>query len=108
MAISQLNIYRVPSEIEAYLQVKKKDGGFQSLAVTIDTGAAVSVLPIYLMETLAVRQVNPDPFTILQAGIANQTFEAVEGYVTVFLEDLEGNEHLNLKPDSGLQIRMHD
>ena len=57
----------------------------------VDTGAQVSLLPRYLMNSVAYRISERGEVMIEQAGIAKQSFKATEAYVTVFLEDAAGN-----------------
>lgn len=91
MARVQLRIYRDPGQAEVFVNIKRKDGGYEKRAATVDTGAEVSLLPGLLMNVLAYRLSERGSFTIEQAGIATQSFEAIEAYVTMFLEDLAGN-----------------
>jgi hypothetical protein len=87
----QLRIYRNPGQAEVFLNIKRKDSGYEKRAAIVDTGAQVSLLPSLLMDVLAYRLSERGSFTIEQAGIATQAFEAIEAYVTVFLEDMSGN-----------------
>jgi hypothetical protein len=92
MARLQLRIYRDPGQVEVFLNIKRKDGGYDKRAAIVDTGAQVSLLPDFLMSDLDLRPGERGSFTIEQAGIAKQTFQAKEAYVTVFLEDESGNQ----------------
>ncbi len=87
----QLRVYRDPGQAEVFLNIKRKDNGYEKRASIVDTGAQVSLLPGLLMNILAYRLSERGSFTVEQAGIATQSFEAVEAYVTVFLEDMSGN-----------------
>lgn len=91
MAHIQLRIYRNPGQAEVFLNIKRRDNGYEKRAAIVDTGAQVSLLPSLLMNVLAYRLSDRGSFTIEQAGIAAQTFEAIEAYVTVFLEDESGS-----------------
>ena len=90
MARLQLLIYRDPGQVEVFLNIKRKDGGYDKRAAIVDTGAQVSLLPDFLMDDLELRPGERGAFTIEQAGIAKQAFQAQEAYVTVFLEDAAG------------------
>jgi hypothetical protein len=87
----QLRVYRDPGQAEVFLNIKRKDGGYEKRAAIVDTGAQVSLLPSLLMNVLDYRLSERGSFKIEQAGIATQSFEAIEVYVTVFLEDAAGN-----------------
>jgi hypothetical protein len=91
MARLQLRIYRDPGQVEVFLNITRKDGGYEKRAAIVDTGAQVSLLPAFLMDDLVLRPGERGSFTIEQVGIAKQTFQATEAYVTVFLEDVAGN-----------------
>ena len=91
MARIQLRVYRDPGQAEVFLNIKRKDNGYEKRAAIVDTGAQVSLLPSLLMNVLVYRLSERGSFTIEQAGIATQAFEAIEAYVTVFLEDVSGN-----------------
>ena len=97
MARIQLRIYRDPGQIEVFLNIKRKDSGYEKRAAIVDTGAQVSLLPSLLMNVLEYRLSERGSFSIEQAGIASQSFEAIEAYVTVFLEDLAGNRTENFE-----------
>jgi hypothetical protein len=91
MARLQLRTYRDPGQVEVFLNIKRKDGGYDKRAAIVDTGAQVSLLPEFLMGGLDLRLGERGSFTIEQAGIAKQTFQAREAYITVYLEDASGN-----------------
>ncbi len=86
----QLKIYRDPGQIEVFLNIRRKDGGYDKRAAIVDTGAQLSLLPSLLMNVLEYRISGRGAFSIEQAGIAKQSFDAVEAIVTVFLEDETG------------------
>jgi hypothetical protein len=86
-----LRVYREPGQAEVFLNLRRKDGGYDKRAAIVDTGAEVSLLPSLLMGVLEYRSGERGSFIVEQAGIAEQAFEAVEAYVTVFLEDETGN-----------------
>lgn len=91
MARIQLRVYRDPGQAEVFLNIKRKDNRYEKRAAIVDTGAQVSLLPSLLMDVLAYRLSERGSFTVEQAGIATQAFEAIEAYITVFLEDMSGN-----------------
>jgi hypothetical protein len=86
----QLRMYIDPGAAEAFVNIKRHDGQFHMLTAIVDTGAAVSVLPDHLRPDLQYRLSEQHTITIEQAGIADQTFEATEAFVTLFLEDQSG------------------
>lgn len=86
-----LRVYRDPGQAEVFLNIKRKDSGYEKRAAIVDTGAQVSLLPSLLMNVLDYRRSERGGFLIEQAGLATQSFEAVEAYITVFLEDMSGN-----------------
>lgn len=83
----QLRIYLDPERAEVFINLKRKDEGHVTVVATIDTGAQVSLLPESLLPMLDYRLTDEGEFTIEQAGIAQQTFHAVEAYIPLFLED---------------------
>jgi hypothetical protein len=86
----QLRIYVEPGEAEIFCKVLRKDGTYERLTAIIDTGAAVSLFPNDLLELINYRPTDRSTITIDQAGIARQTFQAIEGYIHIILEDQEG------------------
>jgi hypothetical protein len=86
-----LRVYVDPGEAEVVCNILVQDGEYERLTAIIDTGAEVSVFPERLLNTASYRLSERGQFTIEQAGIARQTFEAVEAYVTITLEDQYGN-----------------
>ena len=85
----QLRVYSDPGSVEVFLNIRQKDGNDYRLTGVVDTGAAVSLLPVALMPILSYRTIG-DAITIEQAGIARQAFTATEAIVTLFLEDQTG------------------
>jgi hypothetical protein len=77
------------SNCNEYSQV---DGEDYLLEAEVDTGAQVSLLPMRLTEILDYQTINETEITIDQAGIGKQAFSATKAYVTLSLEDLEGNQ----------------
>ena len=87
----QLRIYTNPGEAQIFANLPRKDGNQETLTASIDTGAAISLFPIELLDLINYRpSINPR-IVIDQAGIANQTFEAIEVFITISLEDAAGN-----------------
>lgn len=87
----QLRIYINPSEAQIFCNLLRKDGNFEKITATVDTGAAVSFFPSQLLEILAYRTTERGKLEIEQAGIAKHSFQATEAYVTISLEDAQGN-----------------
>lgn len=87
----QLRLYRDSGQAEVFINIKRQDGGYDKRAAIIDTGAQMSLLPTLLMSVLAFRPSERGIFSIEQAGIAKQTFQAVEAYISAFLEDESGS-----------------
>ena len=97
----QLRVYRDPGQADVFLNIKRKDGGYDKRAAIVDTSAEVSLLPSFLMHVLDFRPSERGAFTIEQAGIAKQTFQAVEAYITAFLEDEAGKSYQRIR-DTGM------
>ncbi|MBZ0282655.1 MAG: hypothetical protein K8L97_18080 [Anaerolineae bacterium] len=87
----QLRIYYDPSECQVFCNIARKDGTLEKLTATIDTGAAVSLFPRELLDLIAYRPTDDASIIIDQAGIAKQSFQAVEAVITISLEDAAGN-----------------
>src|SRR5689334_18073933 len=85
----QLRIYTTPGEAQLFCNLLRKDGTQETIAATIDTGAAISLFPAELLEIVAHHTSTHQ--TIDQAGIANQSFTAIEAYITISLEDEFGH-----------------
>lgn len=83
----QLRIYTNPGQVEVFANLKQKDGYDYRLVAIVDTGAAVSLLPITLMNFIDHRITDSGVITLEQAGIAKQSFRATEAIVKIFLED---------------------
>lgn len=92
MARIQLRLYVDPGEAEVFLQIKQRDGGYTYLTAIIDTGAAVSLFPIRLLPNFDHRLSGSGVVTIDQAGITQQSFQATEAFISIFLEDMQGNQ----------------
>ncbi len=85
-----LRVYVEPEQAEVLCNVLRSDGTYERLAAVVDTGAAVSLMPNDLLNKVAHRLGKRGSFIVEQAGIANQSFQAVEGYVMLMLEDEYG------------------
>src|SRR5690348_11169183 len=85
-----LRLYVEPGSAEVFLSVRLKNGGYARFAAVVDTGAAVCLFPRDLLDQFEYRTAESSEVHIEQAGIAMQTFSAVEALITVFLEDLSG------------------
>lgn len=90
MAHLQLRVYVDPGAAEIFCNVLRKDGNYEKLTAALDTGAAVSLLPDDLLEWVNYRLSPVGNISIDQAGIAKQSFSAIEGFVTITLEDQTG------------------
>jgi hypothetical protein len=90
----QLRIYTQPGEAQLFVNLQRKDGYLETIAATVDTGAALALLPSELMEIIDWRPAADQEIVIDQAGIAGQAFSAVEAFVTISLEDAAGNRTL--------------
>ena len=86
-----LQIYINPGQAEISYAMQQKDGSFNRFTAVIDTGAEVSVFPIKFLERADYRLSEKGKVEIEQAGIAQQGFEAIEAFVTIILEDANGN-----------------
>lgn len=86
-----LNLYLNPTQVEAFVVLKRKDGIEHRLVGIIDTGAEISLFPKSLLNILEHEIVSETPITLEQAGIASQTFEVQEAIVTLQFEDQQGN-----------------
>ncbi|MBC7871164.1 MAG: hypothetical protein H7Y09_10035 [Chitinophagaceae bacterium] len=86
----QLRLYVQPGQAEVTLAIKAHNENYERITAVIDTGAAVSLFPDYLLKNLDYR-LSERRIIIEQAGIAGQAFEAVEAFVRVFLEDQSGS-----------------
>lgn len=91
MARLQLRVYVHPGEAEIFLKIRKPNGDDETVTVMVDTGAQRALLPNSLLEDIAYQRLGDEPFTITQAGIANQHFQATEAEIMVHLEDAFGN-----------------
>lgn len=87
----QLRVYVDPGEVEVICKIETLEGQFARVSAQIDTGAEISLFPISMLDMVNYRLTTQGTVSITQAGIAKQTFEAVEAYVTVVFEDTQGN-----------------
>lgn len=88
----QLRIIHNPNRVEAFIKVKRHDEGYEWLYAVVDTGASVSLLPSNILELVSHRLSENSKVRIEQAGIAKQSFDGVEAYVTLLLEDSIGTQ----------------
>lgn len=84
----QLCIYIDPGSSEIFCNILCKDGSYERLTAIIDTGAEVSLFPDDLLDLVEYDE--QAKIIVQQAGISKQAFEATEGYVTITLEDQNG------------------
>jgi hypothetical protein len=86
-----LKLNKNPGLVETFVRFKAKEGHYIAWFAFIDTGAQVSLFPLSFLEKLEHRIIDED-FEIEQAGIAGQAFKAIEAEITLYVEDLQGNE----------------
>lgn len=79
-----------PNEVEAYIQLTRKDGVLAWETAYIDTGAEKSLFPLRILDMIEHTIVNQG-LVLRQAGIAKQEFEVVEAKFTLRFEDFQGN-----------------
>ena len=96
MARVNLKLNLQPGVIESYIRFQAKAGHFEPKLGFIDTGAHVSLFPLSFLDEIEHRIIDEN-FEIEQAGIARQVFKAVEAEVTLYFEDLQGNQSPHLK-----------
>jgi hypothetical protein len=87
----QLTIYVAPGQADVFCRLKTKEDAYERFTAIIDTGAAVSLFPLWLLDIADSETLEQRAISIDQAGIANQSFEGVETVVTLTLEDASGN-----------------
>src|SRR5688572_5157663 len=89
----QLRLYVNPGEAEITVAIKLPDNTYERITGKVDTGAEISLLPNDILKKLPpVADEEHQIFTVEQAGIAKQSFQAVERQITMLLEDQFGNE----------------
>jgi hypothetical protein len=86
-----LRVYLQPSYVEGFLNISTPDGSHERLSVTIDTGAAISLFPYWLLGRVAYRLTETPQVSLQQAGLTKHSFEATEAYIRVFMEDWLGH-----------------
>ena len=79
------------TQAQIFSNLLRKDGRQETITATVDTVAAISLFPIELLDVITYRASNEGNVTIDQGGIANQSFEALEAFVTISLEDEFGH-----------------
>lgn len=84
-----LQIQQNPPEVEIVCNLLRRDGGHEKVVAFIDTGAEVSLLPLYLMDVIDVHQ--PADVVLQQGGIGALTIEAVQATINIAFEDSSGN-----------------
>ncbi|MEZ4668157.1 MAG: hypothetical protein R3E39_09590 [Anaerolineae bacterium] len=87
----QLQIYSNPGGVDVYVNLRRKDGNHERIVAFIDTGAELSLLPAHFMSFIEYRLADKHDVVIDQAGIAQQSFRAIQAYIKLFLEDVTGN-----------------
>ena len=84
-----LRIQQNPPEVEIVCNLFRRDGGHEKLIAFIDTGAEVSLFPLYLMDVIEAHR--PVDVVLQQGGIGALTIEAVQATVAIAFEDSQGN-----------------
>jgi hypothetical protein len=90
--VAQVQLRLNRRRAEVFVRLKRPDTTYEILTATVDTGAQISLFPRTLLLKAAYRKVNEGVISIEQAGIASQSFKAIEAIVTLFLEDQYGNQ----------------
>jgi hypothetical protein len=85
----QLTVYVNPGQLDVFINLGDDPDTFRTVG-TLDTGAQQCLMPLYFLDNLE-HQILRRNITIEQAGIANQSFTAVEAEVLLCLEDAAGN-----------------
>lgn len=97
MAQVILRVYTNPGQAECFLNLKAKDEGYVRRVGIIDTGAQISLFPRILADKVEFRPTARGKINVHQAGMAGQTFEALEAVVNIFLEDTTGNRTITFE-----------
>jgi hypothetical protein len=84
----QLTIYSDPDEVEAFINIRRSDITYERVAAAVDTGAEMCLFDAKLLDVIEYRLHRK--ISVTQAGIARQSFEGIEAYIYVFLEDAIG------------------
>lgn len=92
MAPITLRVYKEPGQAEVFCNLLMKDGAFERITAVIDTGAQTSLFPIDILDEVAHDFESRQVIHLEQAGISQQAFQGVQCVVTIFLEDIEGNQ----------------
>ena len=87
----QLQLYSEPGQIDIFCKLRASDDTYERLTAIVDTGAAISLFPLWLLSSIDYEITFAEKIRIDQAGIAEQSFEALEAIVTIVLEDAAGN-----------------
>lgn len=85
-----LGINLDPSSVDIVTNIRAVGGSYYRLTAFIDTGADISLLPKRLLPRLEHEIITER--VVDQAGIAGQTFTAIEARIKLFFEDSLGNE----------------
>jgi hypothetical protein len=85
-----------PYEAQIFVRFKLQVGDFDAMIGVIDTGAEVCLFPIEWLKITEHHLLDNDVI-LEQAGIAKQSFEAVEAEITLYCEDALGNESTPIK-----------
>ena len=86
-------IYR----LEAFVSFNRPDGAYERTVAFVDTGAQVSLFPNTLLDRVENTPIaDGGTIELEQAGIAGQVFTATEAFITLRLEDMQGNRTQDL------------
>lgn len=78
-----------PGSIEVFVNIRNIDDSKLDLIAVVDTGAEVSMFPKRLLDTIAYDRERTSRILIERAGIL--ILDAIETYITISLEDTQGN-----------------
>jgi hypothetical protein len=96
MARLNLVLINQPYEVQVFVRYKLTDGSFDTMVAVVDTGADTCLFPLRWLE-VAEHTILDKEVVLEQAGIAKQSFEAVEAEIILYCEDSQGNESAPMK-----------
>lgn len=97
MSRIHLRVYLQPGQIEVFCNILRVNGTYERVTTIIDTGAEISFFPIDLLPIVAHDVESREIISLEQAGMAQQQFDGVGCTITLFLEDIEGNQSIPLE-----------
>lgn len=86
----QLQVFDDPGALEVFIRYQTTSGNFEWRSCMVDTGAPISLFPLDMLHIVDHLLTDKSRIQIEQAGIARHSFEAVEAYITIALEDTTG------------------